>query len=79
MFPTGVRGTRMQQRLRKMAQRNESKRDGIGKPLTPQYDIRSDMVRREQTSPDYEIESDKARKRDMPRDGNGNETWGWSL
>jgi len=54
-----------------------SRRDGIGKPLTPQYDIRSDVVRREQTSPDYEIESDKARKRDMPRDQNGNETWGW--
>jgi len=78
MFPTGVRGTRMQQRLRKMAQRNESKRDGIGKPLTPQYDIRSDMVRRGPAMPDHQLENDKARKQ-TPRDGNGNESpWGWS-
>ena len=37
MFPTGVRGTRMQQRLRKMAQRNESKRDSV--IVTPEGNV----------------------------------------
>ena len=62
-----------------MASNDTPRRDGIGKPLTPQYDIRSDMVRRAPTAPDHEIESDKARRERMPRDGNGNETWGWPL
>lgn len=52
--------------------------DGIGKALDPQYDIRSDVVRRGPTQPDYEIESDKAHRK-VPRDGNGNETWGWPI
>jgi hypothetical protein len=54
------------------------RRDGIGKPLEPQYDIRSDIVRRSPTAPDFEINSDRAVKR-VPRDGNGNETFGWPI
>ena len=62
-----------------MASNDAQRRAGIGKPLTPQYDIRSDMVRRGPQPCDHEIDSDKARRDRMPRDGNGNETWGWPL
>ena len=52
--------------------------DGIGKPLQPQWDIKSDIVRQGEQPIDTNPNANEAIKRsEKPRDQSGNETFGW--